>query len=114
MGTLSATKLPSDPALDGPWSAYQTWAATARYHKDSIDNLTRWSLRLAIGGVAVRAYEVVVRRVSHYATDPAISKPPSASALRSNLTASFSGFWIMRVAVSCSPIIELPLCISAS
>ena len=53
MGTLSTTKIPSDPALDGPWTAYRTWAATARYHKDAIDILTRWSLRLAIGGAVV-------------------------------------------------------------
>jgi hypothetical protein len=53
MGTLSTTKLPSEAALDGPWTAYRTWAATARYHKDAIDNLTRWSLRLAIGGAVV-------------------------------------------------------------
>jgi len=53
MGTLSTTNLASDPALDGPWTAYRTWAATARYHKEAIDNLTRWSLRLAIGGAIV-------------------------------------------------------------
>jgi len=53
MGTLSTAKLPSDPALDGPWAAYRTWAATARYHKDAIDKWTLWSLRLAVGGAII-------------------------------------------------------------
>ena len=44
---------PSDTALTGLWAAYRTWAATARYHKDAIDRLTLWSLRLGIGGAIV-------------------------------------------------------------
>src|SRR5262249_28292371 len=40
---------PSD-SLSGPWTAYRSWAETARYHKEAIDRLTRWSLWLGIGG----------------------------------------------------------------
>ena len=36
--------------LSGAWSAYRTWAATARYHKTAIDFLTRWGLWLALAG----------------------------------------------------------------
>jgi hypothetical protein len=41
---------PADPSLSGPWSAYRTWAITARYHKNAIDFWNVWSLRLAIAG----------------------------------------------------------------
>ena len=41
---------PADPSLSGPWAAYRTWAATARYHKNAIDFWNVWSLRLAIAG----------------------------------------------------------------
>ena len=50
MATPSTSHVPSDPALTGPWENYRTWAATARYHKNALDLLSKWSLLLAIGG----------------------------------------------------------------
>jgi len=46
---------PPDPALTGPWAVYETWAATARYHKDAIDYWNQWNLRLAIAGAILAA-----------------------------------------------------------
>jgi hypothetical protein len=43
----------SDPALNGPWSIYRTWARTAAYEKGKLDWLTRQSLWLAIAGAVV-------------------------------------------------------------
>ena len=42
-----------DAALRGPWTAYRTWAATARFHKDALDFWRRWSLLLAIAGAVL-------------------------------------------------------------
>jgi len=39
--------------LSGAWSAYRTWAATARYHKDAIDFCNRWGLWLAVAGAVL-------------------------------------------------------------
>ena len=41
---------PSDPALNGPWTAYRTWSCTSVYHKNIIDRLTQQSLWLGIAG----------------------------------------------------------------
>jgi len=46
---------PTDPSLSGPWAAYRTWSATARYHKTAIDFWNVWSLRLAISGAILAA-----------------------------------------------------------
>ena len=43
----------SDPALNGPWSIYRTWARTAAYEKGKLDWLTHQSLWLAVGGAVV-------------------------------------------------------------
>ncbi|HSF59632.1 MAG TPA: DUF4231 domain-containing protein, partial [Candidatus Binatia bacterium] len=45
----------ADPSLSGPWAAYRTWAATARYHKSAIDFWNSWSLRLAVSGAILAA-----------------------------------------------------------
>jgi hypothetical protein len=50
MVTSPNPQSPADSSLSGPWSAYRTWAATARYHKNAIDFWNLWSLRLAIAG----------------------------------------------------------------
>lgn len=42
-----------DPALRAPWTAYRTWAATARFHKSELDFWRRWSLLLAIAGAVL-------------------------------------------------------------
>lgn len=43
----------NDATLTEPWTAYRTWAATARYHKSAIDFWSLWSLRLAIAGAVL-------------------------------------------------------------
>jgi hypothetical protein len=55
MATSPNPQSPADPALSGPWAAYRTWAATARYHKNAIDFWNSWSLRLAISGAILAA-----------------------------------------------------------
>lgn len=50
MASPAPANVPSDPALKGPWTAYRTWACTAVFHKQAIDALTIWSLRLGISG----------------------------------------------------------------
>jgi hypothetical protein len=50
MATPSTSHVLSDPALTGPWENYRTWAVTARYYKNALDLLSKWSLLLAIGG----------------------------------------------------------------
>jgi len=36
--------------LSGAWTAYRSWGATARYHKNILDSYSRWGLWLAIAG----------------------------------------------------------------
>jgi hypothetical protein len=42
---------PGVPPIAGAWSAYRTWANTARYHRRALDRGQSWSLWLGIAGV---------------------------------------------------------------
>ena len=50
MATATPSRPPLDPALIGPWEAYRMWSCTSRFLKRRLDQLTSWSLGLAIGG----------------------------------------------------------------
>lgn len=52
MATPSGTVM---PGLNAAWTAYRTWAATARHHKAEIDFWNRWGLRLAVAGAVLAA-----------------------------------------------------------
>ena len=53
MASTAPVNVSSDPALRAPWTAYRTWACTAVFHKQAIDRLTLWSLRLGIAGAII-------------------------------------------------------------
>ena len=52
MATPSGTVM---PGLNAAWTAYRTWAATARHHKAEIDFWNRWGLSLAVAGAVLAA-----------------------------------------------------------
>ena len=52
MPTSSGTTI---QGLNGAWTAYRTWAATASHYKAGIDFWNRWGLSLAIAGAILAA-----------------------------------------------------------
>ncbi len=46
---------PPNPIIQAPWTAYRTWAATARFHKSNLDFWRRTSLILAVSGAVLAA-----------------------------------------------------------